>query len=187
LVDRIGKVTLPEPTDYPDPILQTRLIDRLTRVYGAVHWNITDRLKGITGFAATWLKTTGYSYGVDSGRKNSKVTPYVGALVDITPNIKLYASYTGIFNPQSQVSIGNQRLAPSIDSGVAGTDGNDTSIRQRHYAVLDLMASIKVVDHVTAALNLRNVTSKKYLNSLAWNQAYYAELRTVLGSLSFLY
>jgi outer membrane receptor for ferric coprogen and ferric-rhodotorulic acid len=315
-VDQIGKLALPEPTDYPDPILQTRLIDRLTRVYGAVHWNIADRLKGITGFAATWLKTTGSSYGVDSDRKNSKVTPYVGALYDITSKVKIYASYTGIFNPQSQVSVGNQRLAPatgtsieggvkgqwfggrlyataalfrakqknlaeyagdfgpgdggpvggsyytgqttiskgfeievagkltpnwtlnggytgfslkapggdrvfpyipnrtlklsttysfpqlrdlkiggdvrwqdstSIDSGVAGADGNDTSIRQRHYAVVDLMASIKVVDHVTAALNLRNVTDKKYLNSLAWNQAYYAEPRTVLGSLSFTY
>jgi outer membrane receptor for ferric coprogen and ferric-rhodotorulic acid len=315
-VDQVGSVTLPEPTDYPNPILQTRLIDHLTRVYGAVHWNLTDRLNGITGFAATWLKTTGYSYDVDSGRKNSKVTPYVGALYDITSHIKLYASYTGIFNPQSQVSIANQRLAPatgtsieggvkgqwldgrlyttaalfrakqknlaeyagdfepgddgpiggsyytgqttiskgfeievagkvtsnwalnggytgfslkapggdrvfpyipnrtlklsttysfpelgdlkiggdvrwqdstSIDSGVAGADGNDTSIRQRHYAVVDLMASIKIVDHVTAALNLRNVTNKKYLNSLAWNQAYYAEPRTVLGSLSFTY
>lgn len=315
-VSQLGKVTIPEPT-YQDPVLQARLIDRLTRAYGAVHWNITDQLKTITGFAATWLRSTGSSYGVDEGRKNSKVTPYVGALYDITPNIKLYASYTGIFNPQSAVNVDNVRLAPATgssieggvksqwlggklyataalfrakqknlaeiagtfgpddagppdgtyyvgqttiskgfelevsgkpaanwtlsggytgfslktpdgarafpylpnrtfklsttyafpelrdlklgaemrwqnathydDSGVQDAEGNDAVVRQRGYAVVDLMAGIKVIDRVRATLNVRNVGNKKYLNSLAWGQAYYAEPRTVLGSLSFTY
>jgi outer membrane receptor for ferric coprogen and ferric-rhodotorulic acid len=314
-IGQLGTVDVAEPA-YPDSVLQTRLVDRLTRAYGAAHWNLTDRLKAITGFAATWLRTTGYSYGVDNGRKNSKVTPYVGALYDVTANIKLYASYTGIFSPQSQVDIRNARLAPAtgnsieggvkgqwlggklyataalfrarqknlaqyvgsfeeggagqvggdyyvgqtttskgfelevagritpdwtlsggytsfslrapggaralpyipnrtfklsttyafpelrdlklgadlrwqdgthIDSGVAGADGTDTEIRQRGYAVVDLMASVRLIDRVTAAINVRNVTDRKYLNSLAWGQAYYAEPRTVLGSLSVAY
>lgn len=66
-------------------------------------------------------------------------------------------------------------------------DGSDAVIRQRHYAVLDLMSGIDVMKRVRATLNVRNVTGKKYLNSLAWGQAYYAEPRTVIGSLSFTY
>jgi outer membrane receptor for ferric coprogen and ferric-rhodotorulic acid len=312
----LGKVDIPEP-DYPDAVLQARSIDRLTRAYGAVHWNVADRLKAITGFAATWLKSTGYSYGVDQDRKNSKVTPYVGALYDLTANIKLYASYTGIFDPQSAVNAANVRLAPATgssiegglksqwmggrlyataslfrakqknlaeiagtfgpddagppdgtyyvgqttiskgfeveiagkvaanwtlsggytgfslktpdgerafpylpnrtlklsstyafpalrdlklgaelrwqnathydDSGVQDVAGNDAVIRQRRYAVVDVMAGITMIDHVRATLNVRNVGNRKYLNSLAWGQAYYAEPRTVLGSLSFTY
>ncbi|WP_260926228.1 TonB-dependent siderophore receptor [Novosphingobium sp. 9] len=316
-VSEIGNVTIPEPDDYPTPVLQARTIDRITRVYGAIHWNITDRLTAITGASATWLKSTGDSYGVDEARKNSKVTPYVGALYDITHNVKLYASYTGIFNPQSEVNAGNQRLAPatgsSIEAGVksewfggklyataalfrahqknlaeaAGTfgdddvgpaggtyyvgqtttskgfeveiagkitpnwtvgggytgftlktpdgeraftyipnrtlklnttytipqlndlkfganlrwqdathiddstvqdaEGNDAVVRQGHYAVLDLMAGMTVTKGIKAQIVVDNVTDKKYLNSLAWGQAYYAAPRTVMGSITFSY
>jgi outer membrane receptor for ferric coprogen and ferric-rhodotorulic acid len=315
-IRQLGRTVIPEPA-YQDPVLQTRLIDRLTRAYGAIHWDVTDRLKAISGFAATWLKSTGYSYGVDAARRNSKVTPYAGALYDVTPSIKLYASYTGIFNPQSEVNAGNTRLAPATgssieggvkgqwlggklyataalfrakqknlaeaagtfgpddagppdgsyyvgqttiskgfevevagkvtanwtlgggytgfslktpngdrafpylpnrtlkltttyafpelrdltiganlrwqdsthynDSGVQDAEGNDAVVRQRHYAVLDLMAAIKLNDRVRATANVRNITGKKYLNSLAWGQAFYAEPRTVMGSLSFSY
>ncbi len=312
----LDQTIIPEPS-YSDPYLAADIVDTITRVYGAVHWNLTDRLKAITGFSATWLKTTGSSYTVDQSRKNSKVTPYVGALYDITRNIKLYGSYTSIFNPQSQVGIDNRRLDPAtgnsieagaksqwfggklyasaawfrarqnnlaefagtfqpgdagqaggsyyngvtttsqgielevagkvtnnwtlsggytgfslrapdgsraftyipnhtfklsttyaipslhdlklganlrwqngtyyVDTGVTDAQGNDGVIRQNGYAVVDLMASAKVVDHVTAALNLRNVGNAKYLNSLAGGQAYYAAPRSIMGSLTFTY
>lgn len=315
-VSQIGKVTIAEP-DYPDAVLQTQVVDTITRLYGAVHWNITDRFKAITGLSATWLKSTGTSYGVDEGRKNSKVTPYVGALYDITGNIKLYASYTSIFNPQSEVDVTNRRLDPATgnsieggvkgqwfegrlyasaalfrakqknlaeaagsfedgdvgpiggtyyvgqtttskgfeievtgkitpnwtlsggytgfslktpdgqrafaylpnrtfkltttyavpalrdlkvganlrwqnatsyeDSGLQDANGNNAVIRQGSYAVLGLMAGVRVVDRVRATVNLNNVTNRKYLNSLAWGQAYYAAPRTIMGSLSFTY
>jgi outer-membrane receptor for ferric coprogen and ferric-rhodotorulic acid len=315
-IDQLGQVTVPEPT-YGDPYLAADIVDRITRVYGAIHWNLTDRLKAITGFSATWLKSTGSSYGVDESRNNSKVTPYVGALYDITGHIKLYGSYTGIFNPQSQVGIDNRRLDPATgysveaglksqwlggklyasaawfrahqnnlaeyagtfgpgeagqeggsyytgqsttsqgielelagkvtdnwtlsggytgfslrtpdglraftyipnrtlklsttyaiprfqdlklganlrwqngtsytDTGVTDANGNYGVIRQRGYGVVDLMASARVVDHVRAAINLRNIGNAKYLNSLAGGQAYYAAPRTIMGSLTFTY
>jgi len=313
---QLGQVTVPEPT-YGAQYLAADIVDRITRAYGAVHWNLTDRLKAITGFSATWLRSTGSSYGVDEGRRNSKVTPYVGALYDITRNVKIYGSYTSIFNPQSEVDANNARLAPAsgssieaglkgqwldgklyasggwfrakqnnlaeyagtfaegsgfpiggsyyvgqtttsqgielevagkittnwtlsggytgfslrtpdglraftyipnhtfklsttyavpalldlkvganvrwqngtyyVDTGVTDAEGNYGVIRQGGYAVVDLMASAKVIDHVRAAINLRNIGSAKYLNSLAGGQAYYAAPRTVMGSLSFTY
>ena len=315
-ISQLGHVTIPEP-DFGTPELEARLVDRLTRAYGSVRWNITDQLKAITGFSATWLRSTGSSYGVDEARKNSKVTPYLGALYTPIHSITFYADYTGIFDPQTQVDVTNKRLAPATgasieggiktqwlhdrlyataalfrakqknlaedagtfgddgpgpagsnyyvgqttiskgyeleiagritpqwtvgggytsfslrapggarvfsylpnrsfklntsymvprlrnltvgadvrwqdathitDSGVQDAAGNDAVIRQSRYAVMDLTAGIDTVAHVRAQINVRNVTNTKYLNSLAFGQAYYAEPRTVMGSLSFTY
>ncbi len=288
-------------------VLQADDNSNVTRVYGAAHLNLTDRLKAVVGASATWLKATGISYGADQYRKNSDVSPYVGLTFDLTPNVSLYASYTNIFNPQTEVDVRGRRLDPvtgtSIEGGVktewfggrlyataslfrakqkglatyagqfgAGDPGQlgasyytdldttsrgfelelagkvtenwtvsggytgleieddagnparvfiptkslklattytvpdlrdlkvgaqlrwqnairspDYAVKQNDYAVLDLMGSIRVVDHVRAAINVRNVTDSKYLGSIMWGQAYYAAPRSVLGSLTFTY
>ncbi len=45
---------------------------------------------------------------------------------------------------------------------------------QGGYAVLNLMASYDVDKHLTLSANLNNVTNRKYLSSVYWEQAYYA-------------
>jgi len=279
----------------------------VTRAYGAAHLNVSDRLKAVVGGSATWLKSSGVSYGADQYRKNSRVSPYAGLTYDLTPNVSFYASYTDIFNPQIEVNSRGRRLDPvtgtSIEGGVksewfggrlyataslfrakqkglatfAGTFGPgdpgqagssyytgldttsrgfeielagkvtenwtisggytgleihddagnparvfiptkslklattyavpdlrdlklgaqlrwqnairspDYSVTQGDYAVLDLMGSIRIVDHVRAAINVRNVTDSTYLGSIMWGQAFYAPPRSVLGSISFSY
>lgn len=306
-LSQLGQVVPAEPAFGPTE-LQADLEDRLTRVYGAAHLNVTDQLKAVVGASATWLKTTGYNYGVDSYRKNSRVSPYAGLVYDLTSNVSFYASYTDIFNPQTEVDANNRRLDPatgsSIEGGIktewfggklyataalfrakqknlaseAGTfgadgpgklgstyytgtdttsrgfelelggklttnwtvsggytglemkddDGNparvfiprrslklsttyavpelhdlklgaqlrwqgairsaDIGYKQNDYAVLDLMASVRVVDHVRASLNIRNLTDTKYITSLVWgSQGFYGAPRSVLGSISFNY
>jgi len=71
----------------------------------------------------------------------------------------------------------------TLDSGL----GRDILIRQKDYAVLDLMASIKPVDRLTTSINLRNVTNTAYLGSLMWGQAFYAAPRSLMGTLRFDY
>jgi outer membrane receptor for ferric coprogen and ferric-rhodotorulic acid len=267
--------------------------------------------------SAAWLKTTGTSYGTDESRKANKVSPYIGLLYDITKNVTAYASYTSIFNPQTEVDINNRKLAPAQgdaweggfksqwfddrlyasasvfrakqsnlatyagdfgpgdsgpiggsyyagetttstgfqidaagritdnwtlngglsvfklraddhtdpspyipnqtlklgstysfpqlnnfklgaqmrwqgrihydDYGVATSAGGPGVVRQGSYAVIDLMSSIDIVDNLRATLNLRNLTDKKYLTSLLWGQAFYAEPRAVTVSLSYKY
>jgi len=311
-----GRVAIPEPS-FPTPILQSDTKDRLTRAYAAGHFNITDQLKGVIGASTAWLKTTGSSYGTDQSRKNNRISPYLGLLYDLTPNVTAYASYTSIFNPQSQVDISNRKLAPAegdayeggvksewfggrlyataavfhvkqsnlatyagdfgpddngpiggsyyagenttskgfeleaagritdnwtlnggiayfrlrgedhanpspyipnrtlklgttytvpawrdltvggtlrwqdsihyVDGGLQTADGAAAIVRQGGYAVVDLMAGIDVIDTVRATLNVRNVTDKKYLASLLWGQAFYAEPRAVAVSLSYTY
>lgn len=309
---------LPQPA-YPDPILQEDINDRVTRAFGALHINLIDSLKMVAGASAMWVKTTGDSYAVDQSRSDSKVSPYVGAVFDATQNISLYASYTSIYNPQSEVDVTNHPLSPAsgtnieggiksewldkrlyvsaalfrarqaglaeaagtfgpddagpvgktyytgvdttakgfeievtghltpnwaisggytglrirdengdptrtfvptrslklattyvapelndlrlgaqfrwqnavttIDSGVvyAGVVSDPVTITQDSYGVLDLTAAIRIVDHLRASVNLRNVTNSKYLGSLKWGQAFYAAPRSALFTLSFDY
>jgi outer membrane receptor for ferric coprogen and ferric-rhodotorulic acid len=318
-----GRALVPEPS-YPGAYLAADYSDRLTRAYGAAHLNLADNFKAVVGASAMWLTSTGTSYGTDQSRDNSGLSPYVGAVFDVTRNISFYASYTGIFNPQVEVDVNNRKLDPakgsSIEAGIksewlggrlyataalfrakqkglasaigsfgdpagpcsgngpaggtcyAGVDtisrgfeielagkitdnwalsggytgleiedqgGNPTRVwlptrslklsttysvptfndlkvgaqlrwqnairyvdsgvqaygvvtgdvilKQDAYAVLDLMAGIRLTDRVRATVNVRNVADTKYLASLMWGQAYYAAPRSVSLSLGFTY
>jgi len=108
-----------EPT-YPGAYLAADTRDRLNRFYGAAHLNFSDRLKGVVGFNAIDLKSSGDSYGTDQARSASKVSPYAGLVFDLTANVSLYGSYTDIFNPQSEVDITNHKLDPAKGSSYEG-------------------------------------------------------------------
>ncbi|WP_375196335.1 TonB-dependent siderophore receptor [Sphingobium sp.] len=307
-----NRTALTEP-GFAAETLQEEVTDRLTRAYGALHANLSDRLKAVVGASVFWLKTTGTSYGTDQYRKDSKVSPYVGLVFDATSNISFYASYTGIYNPQDKADFNNRRLDPARGSSIEGgiksewfdkrlyasaaifrarqknlaeqagvfgagdpgpvgdvyytgvdttakgfeieltgmltdrwsvsggytglriedqegnrartylprqslklatsyaipelrdlklgaqlrwqsdvstTDaglGYNVVIRQKDYAVLDLMGSVRLLDRLKASVNVRNVTGTRYLSSLMWGQAYYAAPRSVIGTLRFEY
>lgn len=112
-----GRLQVAEPT-YPGAYLAATSKDRLKRVYGAVHFDFADRVKAVVGFNAIDLESSGVSYGVDQAREESKVSPYVGVVVDVTGNVSLYASYTDIFNPQSEVDINRERLPAAAGMGL---------------------------------------------------------------------
>lgn len=105
-----GRVQVAEPT-FPGAYLASNQVDRLSRFYAAAHLSVTDRLKVVAGFNALKLKSKGFSYGVDTPRDEDKVSPYVGAVYDLNANVSLYANYTDIFNPQSEIDVNHQTLA----------------------------------------------------------------------------
>lgn len=71
-------------------------------VYGATRLNLTDAFKIIAGARFSSWERTGAEYGVTQNYSaDDVVIPYVGALYDLTPNHRLYASYTEIFQPQN--------------------------------------------------------------------------------------
>lgn len=105
---------------YAAEVLSEDSRDTLTRVYGAVHANITDRLKGVFGASAIWLRSSGYNYGVDQTRRNSALSPYAGLVFDAAKNISFYASYTDIYNPQKEVDVTNARLNPAKGTSIEG-------------------------------------------------------------------
>ncbi len=81
-------------------------------VYAATRLNPTDRLKLIAGARSTKAESEGRSYGVGRESSASKVTPYFGAIYDLTQNLSVYGSYTDIFNPQYQADIAGNALKP---------------------------------------------------------------------------
>jgi outer membrane receptor for ferric coprogen and ferric-rhodotorulic acid len=62
-------------------------------------------------------------------------------------------------------------------------DGEDAVVRQKGYAIVDLMARYQLLRNVSLSLNVANVTNVKYWSSLQWDQAYYGAPRTVSGTI----
>lgn len=110
----------PAEGSYASEVLSEDSRDKLTRIYGAIHANITDRLKGVFGASAMWLRSSGVNYDVDQTRRNSALSPYAGLVFDATKNISLYASYNDIYNPQVEVDVNNVRLNPAKGTSIEG-------------------------------------------------------------------
>lgn len=86
--------------------------DKRKNAFVAARWNLADDWKLLTGANVVKVDTRGSSYGVDSYRSASKTTPYAGLVYDINRTVSAYASYTSIFNAQSEIDINRQPLAP---------------------------------------------------------------------------
>lgn len=293
---------------YPEPLFDagsdgSQYEDKRKTVYAAVRLNLADQLKLLAGFNSTRADSSGTAYGVSAYKAASKTTPYLGAVVDLTSNLSGYASYTKIFNPQSEIDSHGQPLAPVMGSNaelglkadlldhklsataavfrvkqnnsaeqagmvngrnyyrginaessgvelelsgqlakgwtasagltrlsIKDSAGQATRVyvprtllrsstsyrlatlpalkvgaslnwqsearrapeegfvaRQAAYAVLGLMANYEIGNNVSVALNLDNLTDKKYLSSLYWNQAYYAAPRSASISVKWTY
>jgi outer-membrane receptor for ferric coprogen and ferric-rhodotorulic acid len=102
---------------YPEPafdasIANSGFTDKRKNAFVAVRWNLADDWKLLTGANHAKVDTRGNSYGVDSYRSAGKTSPYAGLVVDIDRNVSAYASYTAIFNPQSELDARRQPLAP---------------------------------------------------------------------------
>ena len=86
---------------------------RRTNGYAAAKLNATDDLKVTVGASMLSYDLSGFSYGVEQkSDATNKVTPYIGAVYDLTKEHALYASYTGIYNPQTDVDASNKPLTP---------------------------------------------------------------------------
>jgi len=84
-----------------------------TGFYGALRLNLTDAFKLIGGGRLASWKQTGFNFDVISDYGDDNVfIPYVGALYDLTPQHRLYASFTKIFQPQSALDRNLVALPP---------------------------------------------------------------------------
>lgn len=105
------------------------------------------------------------------------------------PRTTLKASATYSVPELRDLKLGAQlryQSAISQTDSSLGTE-NPLILRQGKYAIVDLLAGIRVVDRLRASVNVRNVTNQKYINSLEYGQGFYAAPRSVLLSLSFDY
>jgi outer membrane receptor for ferric coprogen and ferric-rhodotorulic acid len=102
---------------YPEPLFDAAVDgsyyeDKRKTAFIAARWDLADNTKLLTGLTTAKADSSGLSYGVSKFRSASKTTPYVGLVVDLDRNLSAYASYTGIFNPQSETDASGNTLAP---------------------------------------------------------------------------
>lgn len=103
----------PYPGFSQTPTLAVQERIKQTGYYGALRLNLTDSFKLIGGGRLASWRQEGISYGTPSDYGDDDVfIPYIGALYDITPNHRLYASFTKIFQPQSALDRNFVQLAP---------------------------------------------------------------------------
>lgn len=106
--------TTPAPTwlAAPPPGGSSYAIKRLNS-YAAAKFNVSDQLKVTVGANMLSYDYTGSGYGTDrKAEATNKVTPYIGAVFALNPLHSLYASYTEIYNPQTNLSRQLQPLPP---------------------------------------------------------------------------
>ncbi|KAB7769825.1 TonB-dependent siderophore receptor [Xanthomonas maliensis] len=109
-----------------------RSVARTTQrgVYASTRLRLADPLSLIAGARlSTWQTRTqafnaagGYTGTSGRYKVSDEVTPYVGVVYDLVPEVSLYASYTEIFNPQNYRDKDNTLLAPvegsNLEAGI---------------------------------------------------------------------
>jgi outer-membrane receptor for ferric coprogen and ferric-rhodotorulic acid len=104
--------------DFPLPSFdpQNKVADftmRTINTYAAAKLNLTDSLKVTAGASLLSYNLEGVSFGDPQDSKaNNKVTPYTGAVYDLSDDHSLYASYAGIYKPQVERSVSGGVLPP---------------------------------------------------------------------------
>ena len=74
-----------------------------------------------------------------------------------------------------------------LEPGAVTPAGVPIRITQSGYALLDLLARYALTEQLAVSVNLRNVTNKKYLTALNFDQGYYGAPRAILGTVSWKY
>jgi outer membrane receptor for ferric coprogen and ferric-rhodotorulic acid len=88
-------------------------------LYGKVTWRLLEPLAVITGARVSWYDldavSTTLSSGAQSGESNAfngKLTPYAGAVYDLSDAHAWYASYSKVFKPQTSQDESGNLLKP---------------------------------------------------------------------------
>ena len=112
----------PIPIPYVDMPLTpgTRAVETQSGVYGQMRFKPIDWLTLIAGGRLSQWETSteALSTGVISAVSSisDKVTANYGAVVDVTKQVSVYASYADIFTPQSSVTANGSVIAPRTGS-----------------------------------------------------------------------
>lgn len=97
--------------------------------------------------------------------------------------LNLLTTYTPPVLPKLKVGAGLQ-----WQDGIKLYDSNvNSTIKQDAYALVNLMASYEVNDHITLQANGNNIFDKKYLNSFPYGQAFYGAPANYTVAVKFKY
>ncbi|WP_405630985.1 TonB-dependent siderophore receptor [Pseudoalteromonas sp. Ld20] len=148
-------------------------------------------------------------YGADGINSDGFEVELSGKLTD---DLSASFSYSGVniegddlvkdYTPENQFKLAITHQVPTIEGLTFGLnyrwqddtkrvqvrDANNNALvttKQDAYGLLDLMATYEITDNVGVTLNINNVTSEKYINSLYWAQGYYGAPRSYAISVNW--
>ena len=106
--------------DYPEPdawvAYPTTLGDATVKersLYGAAKLDLAERWTAVAGARLSWADAVGEQYGSSQETDvDNELTPYAGLIYDVTDWTSLYASYTEIFDPQTEINRNGDFLDP---------------------------------------------------------------------------
>ncbi|TCK08416.1 TonB-dependent siderophore receptor [Marinobacterium mangrovicola] len=127
--------------------------------------------------APRWHATAGFTYVQIEDDQGDAIRTFIPAR-----QLKLATTYQPAALPQMKMGA-SVRWQDDIKREQAA--GITTT--QDAYALVDLMASYRFSENLSAQLNLKNLTDEKYLNSLYSTQSYYGEPRNASLSVSWKY
>jgi outer-membrane receptor for ferric coprogen and ferric-rhodotorulic acid len=116
--------------NYPEPAFngatgEADFINRRETVYALTRLNLADPWKLLLGLNHTRMESEGLGFrGVPREYRETRTVPFIGTVLDVDAHHSLYASYTKIFNPQTQVDANQELLGPikgsNVEAGVKG-------------------------------------------------------------------
>ncbi len=95
------------------PYLGSTRVDQLG-LYGVARWSLADSFKLITGARVSQYRSKDLVTGVTDIKESGVVSPYAGLVYDLDAQYSVYASYSDIFNPQSNRSANGSMLDPVV-------------------------------------------------------------------------
>ena len=109
----------------------------MQRLYAVARLRPNDAFDVVIGVNAVDVSSDGYSFGESMDYDEQDVSPYVGLVYRLLPTLNAYASWSDIFEPQSEV---NEQLKPlGAATGTSYEGGLRTELLEKR-----LLASIAV-------------------------------------------
>ncbi len=109
----LGDPDGPRPATYPDGPYWANYHQEQWGVYANGRFRVSDAASLFAGGRLSWFESeTVADWGSESYDASGVFTPYVGAMYDVNEAISVYASYTGIFQPQSALEYGGGFVDP---------------------------------------------------------------------------
>lgn len=112
---------IPRP-DFENGEVASDFTTDVRRFYAVANWNLADTVNLITGANRVDAETSGYSFGDTMDWSEKDTSPYVGVTWTVNGNVNLYASYSDIFEPQSELNADLRNIGPAKGTSMeAGT------------------------------------------------------------------
>ncbi|MBB4952603.1 iron complex outermembrane receptor protein [Agrobacterium vitis] len=139
-------------------------------------------MEGKVALNDRWNMTLAYSYW-DGEIKEDGINGNVGKRPQRVPN-NIASAWLDYTIPGDGVR-GDLTLGGGVRY-VGSSYGDDANtVKVAAYTVVDAMASYKVTNNVTLAVNAKNLFDKKYVTTTYYGSSYYGDRRTVLGTLKY--